>query len=200
MKTWLKWTIGIFGIIILFGAIGSLFEDETGNTNQKIGSTTKDGVIMLGADTSENSKNINPIDLLPTNEEIDTEWENIERDNKIIGASGFDSGAYLEMDLMESLSLSLAYIHIYKFNSNNGADSFYSAKINEKKEERGYKETSTNGIDATCFGYKGGDLYEGYYYVFYCKKDNIFFLTEVDTFNVLRSGYAKDLAKMVADY
>ena len=42
---------------------------------------------------------------------------NIERDNKIIEASGFDSGAYLEMDRMESLSLSLAYINIYKFNS-----------------------------------------------------------------------------------
>jgi len=184
-KSWFRrhWIISIILVFVIIGTIGSLFDNEEAQNSNKESSSIKK----------------EPMDLLPTREEIDSEWENIKINNQDIDASGFDSGASLEMDRMESLSLSLAYIFVYKFDSKNYADSFYSAEINKVKERGGYTEISTSGIDAICFGYKGGDLYEGYYYSFYCKKDNIFFQTEVATFSAWRSGYSKELAKIVAD-
>ena len=209
-KSWFRRHL-ILTIILIFlviGGIGVIFEGDNSNTpgdviNEQIQQGEDAPIIVLNKNTETISKDStiikkDPMDLLPTREEIDTEWENIKIDNQGIEASGFDSGADFQMDRMESMSLSVAYIFVAKFDSKNYADSFYSIKINKVKEGGGYTEISTSGIDATCFGYKNGDLYEGYRYTFYCKKSNIFFLTEVSTFSAWRSGYSKELAKIVA--
>ncbi|MFH1365588.1 MAG: hypothetical protein ABIH28_03325 [archaeon] len=196
-KNWFKrhWIVSIILGILILGAIGSMFE-ETESTQGKV-------KLLNSTNDQKDTESIilkkEPLDLLPTREEIDTEWENIKTKERIIEEQGFVSGASLDMDRMESVSLSTAYIFIAKFESKNYAESFYSTSVSKVKEGGGYTETSTSGIDASCFGYKGGDLYEGYYYTFYCKKENIFFLTEVATFSAGRSGYSKELAKIVGD-
>jgi len=206
-KSWFRrhWIITIILVLFVLGIIGSLFTyNEPANiTGNAINVPEKESgpENYLHTEEVKNSNLISehPIDLLPMREEIDTEWENIKREERIINDSGFNSGASLNMDRIESVSMTSAYVLILKFNSKDYAASYYSNSVSEVKEGGGYTEIPTSGIDATCFGYKNGDLYEGYYYTFYCQEKNIFFLTEVGTFSVLRSGNSKELAKIVAD-
>ena len=138
-----------------------------------------------------------PIDMLPIREEIATEWKIYKRENYTMDEEGFDSGAYLEIDRMEGLSMSVGYIWIYKFNNFSDADLYYQKDINKTKQKGGYTKISSP-IKGECFAIKGGDYVVGYYKWVRCKKANIIFSIEVTSFVSWRTSYYKDLTKTVA--
>lgn len=137
-----------------------------------------------------------PIDMLPANEEIDTEWEIVGRKNaSLIKVTGFDSGAKLKIYRLEGTILSEGYVFVYKFDSITNADSYYQSEVDFTKEERGYTEISSP-INEECFAIKSGDYLQGYYKWAVCKKANIVFISEVDSFSNWRTNYYEDLAEI----
>jgi hypothetical protein len=174
-----------------------------GCTQQAISqeSTTTKSQIFIG-DTSE---------LLPVRNEINTEYKITTEDNVNISryfsdyqsqglnTTGFENGIYMELEIFEGTTMTLGYITILKFDSVDATNLFYTNLINLIKNEGGYKELSSFGIDADCFALEGGNYMEGYYQDAYCKKKNIFFSTEVSSFKRSRLPEYEDWANIIAN-
>lgn len=59
--------------------------------------------------------------MLPTREEIDTEWIIDKRKESSMDATGFENGAMLFIYRIEGLTESDGYVFVYKFNSVSGS-------------------------------------------------------------------------------
>ena len=168
--------------LIVVGMFGAIFgEDNSDTTEEQISLITK-----------------SPEEMLPSDTEIDTKWKIVNRKERSIEATGFDSGAELEIDRLDGYSLSTGYVKVYKFDSVSNANSYYGSEVDFTKEERGYTEISSPVSNAECFAVKSGDYLEGYYRWAICKKLNIVFISEVDSFSNWRTGYYDDLAEITA--
>lgn len=182
MKLVWKILLGIFGFFILIGIIGAL-------TEEAIREDSKEEQIIIKS----------PMDMLPTRDEIGTEWVIQKKEEHTINSNGFNSGAYLDIDRMEGMSLSGGYVYVYKFNAISNAEIYYKEEIKKIKEKGGYTEINPSGIDAECFAIKSGDYLAGYFKWVICKKNNIIFTSEVSSFNSWRTGYYDNLAKIIAN-
>ncbi len=181
-------TILLVSIIVIAGCTSSTRQESNQATPQQA---------LFTSDTK---------DLLPTRSEINTEWKiggtepiKIEEIYQKQGLEGFENGTVMELDILEGTSLTVGYIRILRFDGVNNAELFYSSLINNIKNEGGYKEKDTSGINANCFAIESGNTLEGYYRDVYCKKNNIFFNTEISTFRVSRLSEYKDWANFIAN-
>lgn len=148
--------------------------------------------------------------LLPSRTEIDTEFKIKEENFTIesyfsdyqelgLNTNGFQEGTTIYLEIFEGTSYTIGYIDILKFDSVDNAKSFYNQVVYSTKEERGYKEKNTSGINANCFALEGGNIYRGYYRNVYCQKKNIYFTTEIGTFKLTRLDSYKDWAKAITE-
>jgi hypothetical protein len=90
-------------------------------------------------------------ELLPTREELPTEWIFSRKTNISINATGFLEGVELVTAKQELLGGAGATIRIYKFNTTGDAEKYYMNMLTILREKGGYKEISTN-LRAKAYG------------------------------------------------
>jgi len=89
--------------------------------------------------------------LLPTREELPTEWRISGKSNISLNATGFLEGVEFVIAKTEMLGVARAIIRIYKFNTTISADEYYMDKITQIRAEGGYKEIS-GGLNVKSYG------------------------------------------------
>ncbi|MFH1256778.1 MAG: hypothetical protein V1494_05815 [Candidatus Diapherotrites archaeon] len=151
-------------------------------------------------------------DLLPTREEVNSEYKKEAQENESyniegffpnyqsqgLKTTGFVEGAVNDWYISEGSTITDGYIYLLKFDSVQNTKTFFDNLVLMIKNEGGYKEKKIFSIDAECFGLEGGDFYAGYYVDYYCIKKNVLFNTEVITWKKSRFGDAETWAKSIA--
>jgi hypothetical protein len=196
----MKWfvIVIILSIILISGCTQQLTDQAI---SQEQSQTTKSQIY------TDEVKN-----LLPKRDEINTEYKIVASEDKTnisgyfsnyqtqgLKTIGFENGSYMELEILEGTTITAGYITILRFDSVDNANLFYTSLINFIKNEGGYKELSSFGINADCFALEGGNYMEGYYQDAYCKKKNIFFNTEVSSFKRSRLPEYEDWANIIAN-
>ncbi|MBC8500498.1 MAG: hypothetical protein H8D38_01920 [DPANN group archaeon] len=161
-------------------------------------------ILVLSGCQKDTLFNGNPSDILPSREEIATEWvmgdvKEVTSDWFKDSVVGFISGNQLIFERLEFTTLSQGILSVYKFNNIDNANNYYNNKVNNIKQEGGYTELDYSSIPADCFADKGGNAIEGFYHFSICKKKNIVFMNEIDSFNMLRLSYNEDITKIMAE-
>jgi hypothetical protein len=118
--------------------------------------------------------------LLPTREDVGTEWRIIEFeiDKKLESASEQMARRYIEGSGSPTTIITL---YLYGFGSNDAAFSAYDSKVKEIYEKGGYKEYNVGSVGADkCYGsirtYDQGDKGE-----VYCYKNNVYYIVDFRT-------------------
>jgi len=83
-------------------------------------------------------------ELLPTREDLPTEWRIGDRIRLTSNATGFIEGAELTITKIEGFGAAGVTIKIYKFNTTKEAEKYFIDLVTNLKAKGGYKEISTN--------------------------------------------------------
>lgn len=146
--------------------------------------------------------------LFPTRAEIDTEFKITSEkayntssyfSKNNIPSTGFKEGRVMDLELFEGTSMTVGYILVFVFDTNENAKNYYDNILPIIKNEGGYKEQGVSGINADCFAEQIGNTMQGYARDVYCYKNNVFFSTELSSFRITRLTMYKDWAKVVAN-
>jgi|GEM_PF-2072999 len=117
-------TISIFLLLIIAGSL--LSPSNNNNHSSEI-------IIQKSAD-----------ELLPTREDLPTEWKIGDRIRLTSNATGFIEGAELTITKIEMFGAAAVTIKIYRFNTTMEAEKYFIDLVTNLKAKGGYKEISTN--------------------------------------------------------
>jgi len=201
--------------IVLLGLIVIAFIPNNEISIQPATTQEKPKEISTPQQTSVQKESITPklytgdvSSLLPTRAEIDTEFK-IEGEREYntsryfrednIPSTGFREGRIMDLEIFEGNSITIGYILIFVFDTNENTKKYYDNIISITKNEGGYKEQSVSGINANCFAIHIGNAFEGYARDIYCYKNNVFFSTELSSFRTTRLAKYRDWVKVVAN-
>lgn len=164
------WIKKILLAFVVLAIIGAIFGDDTKN------SALSTSQAQESANTNTNVVNLitkTPAEMLPTRAEIPTEFTTDPVKDVTLNASGFESGKELSTTKLEGSSglISVDYT-IYKFSTADSAKSWYDKRVNEIKENGGYKEISIAG----CFAWKADFGIDGEDGQSICLKNNIVYI------------------------
>jgi hypothetical protein len=139
-------------------------------------------------------------ELLPTRNDLSTEWRFYEVENITVNFTGFDLGSSMTLSLGVSSGRNSITPIIYKFLTIEQADSFYENKINSDNylEKGGYKEVNTDQIAAKCQAYKVDKIMAELGQM-YCVKANIFFELKVSSQTFESDKYLIDIGKIIVE-
>ena len=135
-------------------------------------------------------------EILPTREDIGTEWimsDAVDLQNE---RKGFIEGTTQTFTKTSGGFNTIETINIERFDSLENAHQIYSEKNSLIKQAGGYEEISTGSVSATCYGFKKEGLYSNSGAII-CYKNNIYFVIQgYGDFDV--EDDTKDMAKVVA--
>jgi len=205
-KRWWAITIWIFlGFLIISVLIPEEYL-ETTDVSEEIPTASPTSILKESITPKLYTGDVSS--LLPTRAEIDTEFkitsENpyntssyFSKDN--IPSTGFREGRIMDLEIFEGNSITVGYILIFVFDTNENTKKYYDNIISITKNEGGYKEQSVSGIKANCFALQIGNAFEGYARDIYCYKNNVFFSTELSSFRTTRLAKYRDWTKVLAN-
>lgn len=147
---------------------------------------------------SQSTLTKSPKDLLPTREDVPTEFKTGSVRNITINATGFESGNIIDFHKLEgTYGLIEVEFKIWKFSSVEDAKTFYSNKVNKIKEAGGYTKLKSN-VKAECFAYKEEYGFVAKFGENFCIKENVIFSIYITTANTFErvDSYVNDMAKI----
>ena len=195
----IKIILGFFGLIIVFGIIGSLMI-PTGPTGRVTESFPEEETQMTTTTLQLITKSLS--DMLPTRNDIPTEFTFDETEDVTIDVNGFESGKRLSISKIVGQVVSgIIYISFdaYRFSTIDDAEAYYNSIVNEVKSAGGYTELSVSVAPASkCFAYKQDYGFQARFGISNCVKRNIVFTTLVTTTQTYEKieGYTKDMTKL----
>jgi len=128
-------------------------------------------------------------EMLPVMNDLTTEWKfSGNGTNETINATGFDSGALSSVRKPSDSTQVVA--HIYKFDSIDNANKYYQTSVDNQKQEGGYKEISTYGINANCYAGDQDSVTRDIAFVYCIKSNIVFYLRAIVPYS---SGVSDDM-------
>lgn len=143
-------------------------------------------------------------ELLPTSQDVSSDWISRSMDNVTVNATGFLEGIGGEAFTRGGSSPSGVTITIYRFNSSDAAGEYYNETVQNVSSAGGYNEVSTAGLGIESYGtdrYLPILIGLGYYErtTIYGVNLNIYFTVEVSSSVTSTQGDAIQFAKAIAD-
>lgn len=213
--------IGLLALIVLGMIFGgnsdkpsapNLLNNTKASTQTTSPSTTQPATSSVETSPSSTTSSSVTIDLaqyMPTRDEIDTTWsiytKNVDemdllRDDVKARAIGLKEARITEIERDEGRDhMDDGAIELYLFDSVINAKNYYNSEVSATKDEGGYEEQSTSGVNTECFAARFGNRYDGFNTWMACTKKNIFFMVEISSFNQYKMGDYKSLGKTIAD-
>lgn len=174
-KIWIGIGVAI-GIFIVIG-IASSAANLKGNDKIQDSNVVANPTETLPANASTKIITRSLSDLLPTRQDIGTEWRIGSTSNStegLVGVKGFVETLQQTYSKSDGGNNLVTQVGLDKFDSSTNAKSFYDDKVSKIKSEGGYKEYEVNSINAECYGTFSSGTFTGMIN-YYCVSSNIYY-------------------------